>query len=105
MVHVLEVLLEEGDVDDFAGGEGGVVESGSEGLGVGVTAVAWDFLLVGEEKGCKSVGEEKTGDLERTSGGAIGDLGGAGTAKRCGVRRTVWEAVECEFYIRSRGAS
>ena len=40
MVHVLEVLLEEGDVNDFAGGEGGVIESGSEGLGVSVSAVA-----------------------------------------------------------------
>ena len=54
MVHVLEVLLEEGDVDNFAGGEGGIVESGSEGLGISVSAVACNLLLVGEEKACKS---------------------------------------------------
>lgn len=78
VVHVLEILLEEGDVDDFAGGEGGIVEGGGEGLGISVGAVA--------------------------SGGAIGDLGGTGTAKRCGVGGTVWEAVECELYIGSRGA-
>ena len=40
VVHVLEVFLEEGDVDDFAGGEVGVVEGGGEGFGVGVGAVA-----------------------------------------------------------------
>ena len=39
VVHVLEVLLEEGDVDDFAGGEAGVVEGGGEGFGVGVGSV------------------------------------------------------------------
>ena len=39
MVHVLEVLFEEGDVDDFAGGEAGVVEGGGEGFGVGVGSV------------------------------------------------------------------
>ena len=61
MVHVLEVLLKEGEVDDFAGREGGVVLSGSEGLGVSVSAVAWDLSLVGEEKQCKSVGEERKG--------------------------------------------
>ena len=58
MVHVLEVLLEEGYVDDFTGGEGGVVESGSEGLRVSVSAVAWDLLSVREEKQCTSVGEQ-----------------------------------------------
>ena len=42
VVHVLEVLLEEGEVDDFAGGEGGIVEGGGEGFGVGVGAVAWE---------------------------------------------------------------
>ena len=41
VVHVLEVLLEEGDVDDFAGGEAGVVEGGGEGFGVGVGPVTW----------------------------------------------------------------
>ena len=41
MVHVLEVLLEEGDVDDFAGGEVGVVERGGEGFGFGVGTVTW----------------------------------------------------------------
>ena len=40
MVHVLEVFLQEGDVDDFAGDEVGVVEGGGEGFGVGVGAVA-----------------------------------------------------------------
>ena len=77
MVHVLEVLLEEGDVDDFAGGEGGVVESGSEGLGVSVTAVAWDFLSVGEEKQCKSAVKQGKG-------------AGAGTNLRRCHRRLGW---------------
>ena len=40
VVHVLEVLLEEGDVDDFAGDEIWVVEGGGEGFGVGVGSVA-----------------------------------------------------------------
>ena len=53
MVHVLEVLLEEGDVDDLAGDEGRVVEGGGEGFGVGVGAGTWrvDGLLEGRGKG------------------------------------------------------
>ena len=50
------------------------------------------------------VGKAGSGELKRTSSGAIGDLGGTGATERCGVRGTVWEAVEGEFYIRSRGA-
>ena len=47
VVHVLEVLLEQGDVDDLAGDEGGVVEGGGEGFGVGVGTGTWrvDGLL------------------------------------------------------------
>ena len=40
VVHVLEVFLEEGNVDDFAGDEVGIVQGSSEGFGVGVGAVA-----------------------------------------------------------------
>lgn len=50
VVHVLEVLLEEGEVDDFAGGEVGVVEGGGEGFGVGVGAVAWMVVSVDARK-------------------------------------------------------
>ena len=51
VVHVLEVLLEQGDVDDLAGDEGGVVEGGGEGFGVGVGAGTWrvDGLLEGRK--------------------------------------------------------
>lgn len=42
VVHVLEVFLEEGDVDDFAGDEVGVVEGGGEGFGVGVGSVTFE---------------------------------------------------------------
>ena len=83
MVHVLEVFLEEGDVDDFAGGEGGVVEGGGEGLGISVSAVAWGLLLVGERKGCNSVGGDGIGYI-------LGEGGGAGTnLPRC-HRRLGW---------------
>ena len=41
VVHVLEVLLEEGDVDDFAGGEVGVGKGGGEGFRVSVGSIAW----------------------------------------------------------------
>ena len=104
VVHVLEVLLEQGDVDDLAGDEGGVVEGGGEGFGVGVGAGTWrvDGLLEGR-KGYIYIqlwgtrggggGGEGGGDppggaggggggagkprLGRTSGGTVGDLGGA----------------------------
>lgn len=48
MVHVLEVFLEEGEIDDFAGDEVGVVEGGGEGLGIGVGAVTLRGVLLGE---------------------------------------------------------
>ena len=76
MVHVLEVLLEEGDVDDLAGGEGGVVESGSEGLGFPVGAVAGDLLFGGGEE--QGMGVEELG-----SGGVRTNL------RRC-HRRPGW---------------
>lgn len=44
VVHVLEIFLEQGEVDDFAGDEVGVVQGGGEGLWVGVGAVAWGVM-------------------------------------------------------------
>lgn len=50
MVHVLEVFLEEGDVDDFAGGKIRIGEGSSEGFGVSVGAVAWRVISAGESR-------------------------------------------------------
>lgn len=62
MVHVLEVFLEEGNVDDFAGDEVGVVEGGGEGFGVGVGSVTFkkEVLLADRYK------MERGGILEKS---------------------------------------
>ena len=44
MVHVLEVFLEQGNVNNFARDEVGVVESGREGFGFGVGSVTLKML-------------------------------------------------------------
>lgn len=75
MVHVLEVLSQQGDVDDFAGDEVRVVEGGGEGFGVGVGADALNALLGSE--GYTFVGGKGGLGLGQTSCGTILDLGGA----------------------------
>ena len=72
VVHVLEVLVQQGYVDNLTGDKIGVVESGGEGLGIGVGAVTLKMMLLGMIQG------ELWGmDGGRTSCGAILDFGGA----------------------------
>lgn len=61
VVHVLEVFLEEGEVDNFAGNEVGVVEGGGEGFGVAVRAVTLNaqVLLDPRVQLCEEMGRKE----------------------------------------------